>query len=477
MASINSFEQPLTQALTYALSHVSPSNDRPVAATATLSELRAKLEVQLSDCSMEPSAVIADLVKGVEGGILGSAGGRFFGWVIGGVLPSALAADWLTAAWDNNAALYACGPAAAIVEEVAGKWLKDLLGIPSEASFALVTGSQMAHLTCLAAARHAILAGFGWDVEREGLCGSPAIRILSSSEKHGSISRAVRLLGLGERNMIELPSDEVGCLSPNTLAAALDKDPSQPTIVVLQAGDLNIGAFDDFQKLIPLAKERSAWVHIDGAFGLWAATTPRYSHLLAGVEKADSWVTDGHKWLNVPYDCGYAFVSDRAAHAAALSHRAAYLTHDAEARDQIDWTPEWSRRGRGFATYAALRQLGRSGLSNLIERCCEHALALTERIGTLPGAEILWKPRINQGLVRFLNPGETATEDDHDDFTKEIMAAILASGIAFFTGTMWRGRRAMRISVCNWQTSADDVDTVCQSVARLLSAAQLRRAS
>lgn len=384
---------------------------------------------------MEPSEVIADLVKSVEGGILGSAGACFFGWVIGGALPAALAADWLTAAWDNNASLYACGPAAAIVEEVAGKWLKDLLGIPSDASFALVTGSQMAHLTCLAAARHAILARSGWDVEREGLCGSPAIRILSSSEKHGSISRAVRLLGLGERNMIELPSDKMGRLSPNTLATALDKDPSRPTIVVLQAGDLNIGAFDDFQKLIPLAKERNAWVHIDGAFGLWAATTPRYSHLLAGVEKADSWVTDGHKWLNVPYDCGYAFVSDRAAHAAALFHRAAYLTHDAEARDQIDWTPEWSRRGRGFATYAALRQLGRSGVANLIERCCEHALALAERIGTLPGAEILWKPRINQGLVRFLHPGETATRDDHDDFTEEIIEAILASGTAFFTGT------------------------------------------
>jgi len=224
----------------------------------------------------------------------------------------------------------------------------------------------MAHVTSLAAARHALLARSAWDVENDGLAGSPPIRILSSTEKHGSVIRAVRLLGLGEKNMIVLPADKTGRLSPTALAAILDKAPSQPTIVVLQAGDLNIGAFDDFEVLIPIAKERGAWVHIDGAFGLWVAATPRYSHFLKGAEAADSWATDGHKWLNVPYDCGYAFIADRAAHTASLSHRAAYLTHDAEARDQIDWTPEWSRRGRGFATYAALRQLGRSGVAQTL---------------------------------------------------------------------------------------------------------------
>ena len=266
--------------------------------------------------------MVDELVAAVEGGILGTAGDRFFGWVIGGSLPAALAADWLTSAWDQNVALYACAPAAAVVEEVAGEWLKDLLGLPSSARFALVTGCQMAHVTCLAAARHALLAKAGCDVERDGLAGCPRMRIVSSTEKHGSIVRAVRLLGLGENNIISFPADGDGRLSGETLAAVLNEEPEHATIVVLQAGDLNIGAFDDFAALIPIAKERGAWVHIDGAFGLWAAASPKYARLLKGAEAADSWATDGHKWLNVPYDCGYAFVADSAAHTAALSHRA-----------------------------------------------------------------------------------------------------------------------------------------------------------
>jgi glutamate/tyrosine decarboxylase-like PLP-dependent enzyme len=422
----------------------------------------------LADTGLDPAKVISDLVQGVAGGINNSAGGRFFGWVIGGSLPSALAADWLTSAWDQNAGLYACAPAAAVVEEVAGKWLKDLLNLPSEASFALVTGCQMAHVTCLAAARHALLANAGWDVERKGLAGSPQIRVLTSTEKHGTLTRAIRLLGIGEDNVLSLPADEHGRLSPESLTKALYES-SGLKLVCLQAGDLNIGAFDDFSTLIPLAKSSGAWVHIDGAFGLWAAASPRYCHLLRGAELADSWATDGHKWLNVPYDCGYAFVRDREAHAAAFSHRAAYLTHAADARDQIDWTPEWSRRGRGFATYAALRQLGRQGVANLIERTCAHAHSLVMRIGALPGAEILAEPQINQGLVRFLSPTPGASEADHNAFTDSMMEAILASGQAFFTGTTWRGRRAMRVSVCNWQTSQADVDMVCDCVRHILA--------
>jgi glutamate/tyrosine decarboxylase-like PLP-dependent enzyme len=424
--------------------------------------------------SLDPSAVVEDLVTAVRGGILGSAGGRFFGWVIGGSLPAALAADWLTSAWDQNAALYACAPAAAIVEEVVGVWLKELLRLPGSASFALVTGCQMAHVTCLAAARHALLANDGWDVERVGLAGLPPIRILSSTQRHGSVVRAVRLLGLGENNMTSLEVDEDGRLCSASLETALDDSASRPTIVVLQAGDLNIGAFDDFAALIPIAKARGAWVHIDGAFGLWAAASPSHAHLLRGVDGADSWATDGHKWLNVPYDCGYAFVANRTAHAAALSHRASYLTHDQDARDQIDWTPEWSRRGRGFATYAALRQLGKDGVASLVEQSCRHALAIVQRIGAHTGAEIVWTPRINQGLVRFLDPRKAATEDDHDLFTEEVIAAILASGSAFFTGTTWRQRRAMRVSVCNWQTTAQTVDSVCQDVARVLETMRSR---
>ncbi len=468
----SAFCNPLSAALKHALDHLAPARELSVAATASLESLRARLCSSLPEAGTDGTRVVDELVSAVEGGIINSAGPRFFGWVIGGSLPAALASDWLTSAWDQNAGLYACAPAAAIVEEAAGRWLKELLLLPAMASFALVTGAQMAHVTCLAAARHALLAKQGIDVERDGLSGSPPIRVLTSTEKHGTVVRAVRLLGLGEKNLISLQADADGRLPAETLTNALQEDSAAPTVVVLQAGDLNIGAFDDFQTLIPIAKKHGAWVHIDGAFGLWAAASARYRHFLAGAEQADSWTTDGHKWLNVPYDCGYAFVADREAHRASLSHRAAYLTHDADARDPMDWTPEYSRRGRGFATYAALRQLGRAGVEALIDRTCSHAHALVTGMGSLPGAEMLWEPQINQGLVRFHDPRDGATDADHDAFTDRIMAAILTSGEAFFTGTTWRGRRAMRVSVCNWQTCTGDVERVIQCVARTLEAAK-----
>jgi glutamate/tyrosine decarboxylase-like PLP-dependent enzyme len=465
------FHDPLSLALSLALKHLDNAATIPVGATANLATLRAQLDVPLGELGLEAGKVVDDLVKGVAGGLHHSAGGRFFGWVIGGSLPAALAADWLTSAWDQNAALYACSPAASVVEEGAGKWLKEVLNLPATASFALVTGCQMAHMTCLAAARHSLLADRGWDAEQDGLAGAPPLRVLTSTERHGSTVRAIRLLGIGERNIVPLPADDRGCLLQSALAQALAEEPSRPTIVVLQAGDLNIGAFDDFATLIPLAKKHRAWVHVDGAFGLWVAASPALRHLLEGVELADSWATDGHKWLNVPYDSGYAFVANAEVHRAFLAHSASYITQDAQARDQFDWNPEWSRRGRGFATYAALRELGREGVHALIERTCAHAHALVVRIGSLPGAEMLWEPTINQGLVRFLDPRPEATEDEHDCFTNQVIAGILASGEAFFTGTTWRGKRAMRISVCNWQTSPEDVDRVVVAVEQVLRAA------
>jgi glutamate/tyrosine decarboxylase-like PLP-dependent enzyme len=467
------FHAPLTAAFQYATHRLAPATDLPVAATADLASLRKKLALSLGETGLDATTVIDDLVKAVEGGLIDTAGPRFFGWVIGGSLPAALAADWLTSVWDQNAGMYATSPAAAVVEEVVGVWLKDLLHLPATASFALVTGCQMAHVTCLLAARHALLARRGWDVEQEGLAGSPPIRILTSTEKHGSTVRAIRLLGLGEKNIQNLATDAGGRLREDALIEALESSPSQPTIVVLQAGDLNIGAFDDFVNLIPIAKKYGAWVHVDGAFGLWCAATPRLRHLLNGVAAADSWTTDGHKWLNVPFDCGYAFVADPEAHRASLSHRASYLTHASDARDQMDWNPEWSRRGRGFATYAALRQLGRQGVADLIERTCDHAHALVTRIGSLEGAEVVWEAQINQGLVRFIDHRGTSAADS-DAFTDRVMAEILASGEAFFTGTTWRGRRAMRVSVCNWQTTANDVDRVVACVAKILHASKER---
>lgn len=327
----------------------------------------------------------------------------------------------------------------------------------------------MAHVTCLAAARNGILAKQGWDVERKGLVGAPRIRILTGDARHGSIERAVRLLGFGSDCVVDLPVDDSGCLQANTLEGAFSARADGPTIVLLQAGDLNIGAYDPFAQLIPLAHAHGAWVHVDGAFGLWAAASPRYRHFLEGAIQADSWAADGHKWLNVPYDCGYAFVSDMNAHRSSMSHRASYMMHIDDARDQIDWNPEWSRRGRGVATYAAIRQLGRRGIADLIERTCRHAHALVTRIGGLPGAEIVWEPRVNQGLVRFLHPGDAATEADDDRWTDKVIATILKAGGAFFGGTTWRGRRCMRVSVCSWRTTDADVDRAVAAVEQALN--------
>ena len=458
----------LEAAVHHALSYLENLDSSPVAATADLDKLRNRLGKTLTDEGIPPEQVVQELVRDVDGGIIGSAGGRFFAWVVGGSLPSALAADWLAAAWDQNAALYACGPAAAIVEEVAGSWIKEILGLPMHASFALVTGCQMAHATCLAAARHALLASRGWDVEQQGLFGAPAIRILTGHERHGAIDRAVRLLGIGRGQVIDLPVDADGRLRPDALEQALQADATAPTVVLMQAGDINIGAFDAFPTLIPAAHRYGAWVHVDGAIGLWAGASARYRHLLEGVAGADSWAADGHKWLNVPYDCGYAFVANTEAHRASMSHRAPYLTHAADARDQIDWNPEWSRRARGFPTYAALRQLGRNGVAALVDRCCRHAHSLVTQIGALPGAEMLWEPVINQGLVRFRDPKPGASERDHDRRTDQVIAAILKTGEAFFGGTTWRGKRAMRVSVSNWRTSDHDVERAVNAVAHVL---------
>ena len=459
----------LERATELALAWLASLDTTPVGATASLAELRGRFAVPLADDGADPVTVIEDLARDAEGGLVGSAGGRFFGWVIGGGLPAALAADWLTAAWDQNAGLYACSPVAAVVEEVAGAWLKELLGLPASASFALVTGCQMAHVTCLAAARHAVLARAGWDVNRDGLAGGPAIRIVTSSQVHGTTTRAARLLGIGTSDMAVLPADAAGQLPPDALGETLAREPGRPTIVVLQAGDVNCGAFDRFPELIALAHEAGAWVHVDGAMGLWCNAVPELRHLLAGAETADSWATDGHKWLNVPYDCGYAFVADPAPHRAAMEHRASYLIHASEVRDQLDWTPEHSRRARGFATWAALRELGRTGVAELVVRSCRHARAIVARIGELPGARVVAIPIINQGLVRFLDPRPGATEGDHDRRTDAVMAAVNAGGEAFFTGTTWGGRRCMRVSVSSWRTTDDDVDRAVAAVRQALA--------
>ena len=457
--------------MAHAFKYFESLDSAPASATATLEQLRERLARPLTDEGADGAKVIDDLAADVDGGLIGNAGGRFFGWVIGGSLPVAVAADWLTSAWDQNAAIYACSPAGGVIEEVCGGYLKELLRLPPNASFAFVTGTQMAHVISLAAARHALLARRGWNVEERGLTSAPPLRVLCGAERHGTVDRAVRLLGIGSDNVVALPLDEDNGMRVEALRAALRTGTDRPTIVVLQAGELNTGVFDRFSELIPIAHEHGAWVHVDGAFGLWAAASPTYRHFLRGAELADSWSTDGHKWLNVPYDSGFAFVADAKSHFASMTHRSSYMMHEGDARDQVDFNPEWSRRARGIATYAAIRQLGRTGIADLIDRCCQHAVTLVQRIGGLRGAQPMWTPVINQGLVRFCDERRGATEQDHDARTDKVIEQLLNDGEAFFGGVSWRGRRCMRVSVSNWQTSDQDVDRAVAAVERAIAAA------
>ncbi len=451
----------------HALDFIDGVDRRPVGATTSIATLKARLDIALPDAGVAPEQVIDDLVAATEGGHLGSQSGRFFGWVIGGVLPSALAADWLAAAWDNNAGAAACAPASCVVEEVAGAWLKEVLDLPRDASFALTTGCQLAHVTCLAAARNAVLREVGWDVEADGLIGAPRIRILANDQRHGSIERALRILGLGAKCLEPLASDIGGRVAPETLSAALARETGQPTIVLLDGGDLNVGGFDDYRALIPMAKAAGAWVHVDGAFGLWARASRDHRHLADGMDLADSWATDGHKWLNTPYDSGIAIVRDTSAHRASMALATSYIAQDSGVRDPLDWTPEWSRRARGLAVYAALRELGRDGVADLIDRCCAHAKAITGAVGALPGAELLALPSLNQGLVRFPDPAG-GDEAAHAARTDAVIEAINATGECLFSGATWRGKRAMRVSVVNWRTSHDDVERTVRAVAGVL---------
>ena len=453
----------LEVAVAHATGYLDSLSTRPIAAKASIEELRSRLSRPVPETSIDPKDVIDELVRDTEGGLVGSASGRFFGWVIGGTLPVALAADWLTSAWDQNGASNLTAPAEAVVEEVCGTWMKHLLGIPQTASFAFVTGCQMAHTTALAAARHQLMKERGCDVERHGLSGAPRLTILTTQSRHESILRSARLLGLGTDAIEYVGSDSAGRISIEELRKALDRSRPGPTVVWLQAGDLNTGQFDPFEDACETAHEAGAWVHVDGAFGLWVATSSKYRHLLAGAEKADSWATDGHKWLNLPFDSGQVFVAHPAAHRAAFAQDASYSIPNHELRNQKDWNPEWSRRGRGFVAYAAIRALGRAGIAEIVERCCTHTRRLVAGIAQLPGAEIVAEPIINQALVRFLG-----ADGNHDAATDDVIRSIQSDGVSWFGGATWNGMRVMRVSVCNWLTSSDDIERTLASIAKVL---------
>jgi glutamate/tyrosine decarboxylase-like PLP-dependent enzyme len=435
-------------------------DDRPIFPRTTPEELRATLGGPLPDGPTDPETVVEELAAAADPGTVAIPSGRYFGFVIGGSVPAALAADWLTSTWDQNAGLYVGGPAAAVVEEVCLEWLQELLGLPDSVSAAFVTGCQMAHVTALAAARLHVLREAGWDVNRDGLAGAPPIRVLAGDLAHVTVDRALRLLGIGASSIVLISTDERFGMRPDALRAALG-DGDGPTIVVAQAGEVNTGAFDPFHEIADACDEAGAWLHVDGAFGLWAAASPRLRHLVAGVEHADSWATDAHKWLNVPYDSGIAFCAHPDAHRAAMSILASYLVHADESgpRDQMDWTPEFSRRARGFPIYAAIRSLGRAGIADLIERCCDHARRFGELLAQ-GGAEVMNEIVLNQVLVRF---GDDARTDAAID-------RVAQDGTCFLSGTTFRGARAMRVSVSNWQTSDEDVERSADAILRAAAA-------
>jgi glutamate/tyrosine decarboxylase-like PLP-dependent enzyme len=446
----------------YARRFLASLDERPVAPTATLEDLREALGGPLPRGRTDDAQVVAELIETADPGVSAIPGGRYFGFVIGSALPAALAADWLTSTWDQNAGLAVISPSAAVVEEVALEWLRELLGLPEGVSGGFVTGCQMAHVTALAAARHHVLEQSGWDLLHDGLQGAPRIRVLVGEQRHVTIDRALRYLGIGTRQIEVVPADRQGRLLPDSLREALASGDG-PAIVCAQAGDVNTGAFDPLAEIADVVEGTGAWLHVDGAFGLWASASPRLRHLTAGVERADSWATDGHKWLNVPYDSGIAFCAHPGAHRAAMSVRASYLEQadPGGPRDAIDWVPEFSRRARGFPIYAAIRSLGSEGIAAMVERCCDHAGRFAEILGAEAGVEILNEVVLNQVLVRF---------GDDDELTRETVAAVQEDGTCWLSGTVWEGRAAMRISVSGWRTTSDDVERSAAAILRASAA-------
>ncbi|GAB3385445.1 pyridoxal phosphate-dependent decarboxylase family protein [Lysobacter fragariae] len=415
---------------------------------ASREELLATLRIPLAPRGEDGREVLDLLAAQAPRGASACGSPRYFGFVIGGAYPVALAADWLVSAWDQNAGIHVISPLAAAVEEVAAGWLLDLFDLPRDAGVGFVTGCQMANFTCLSAARHGVLRRVGWDVEADGLHGAPRINVVTSAESHVTVDVALRYLGLGTRSALRVDSDAQGRMRADKLAelmAAL----SGPTIVCAQAGNVNTGAFDPLRDIGAIAREHGAWLHVDGAFGLWARASRHLAAQADGIEMADSWATDAHKWLNVPYDCGVAIVRHAQDHRDSMTSTAAYLiqTHGGE-RDAVDWVPEFSRRARGVPVYATLRTLGREGVEGLVDRCCDRARQFAELLGAEDGVRVLNDVTLNQVLVRF---------GDDDDTTRGVVSGVQEDGTCWLSGTTWHGLAAMRISVSNWATTSDDV--------------------
>ncbi|MGW5849004.1 pyridoxal phosphate-dependent decarboxylase family protein [Streptomyces sp. NPDC055254] len=446
-------EEALRQAYGHAVRWLASLSDRPVPARASVEEIVRALGAELPDAPGAPADVVDLLATACEPGLTAFPSGRFYGFVVGGTEPAALAADWLVSAWDQNCVMRAASPAYAAAEEVAGAWLLDLLGLPGGSAVGFTTGATMANFTGLAAGRDAVLRRTGWNVARDGLTGGPAVRVLAGEDRHMAVDLALRYLGLGAPEAVR--ADGQGRIEPRALREALGVGRHGPTLVILQAGDIHSGAFDPFPEAIRAAREADAWVHVDGAFGLWAAASPAYAHLCDGCAEADSWATDAHKTLNVPYDCGLVVVRDPSALRAAMGLRGDYLIQD-ERGDPVDKVPELSRRGRAFPVWAALRCLGRSGVADLVDRLCRHARAFAVGIDGIDGATVLNDVVFTQVCARFGDDGRT----------DRVLARLLDDGTTWISGSTWHGRRVMRISVSNWSTTDDDVTRALDAVRR-----------
>jgi glutamate/tyrosine decarboxylase-like PLP-dependent enzyme len=451
-------ERALRDATERSLRFLSTIGTRRSFPTATEIQALDRLDGPAPEAGTDPLEVLRALDEVGSPATVASAGGRYFGFVIGGALPAPLAANWLAGAWNQNAGLFATSPAGARLEQIALRWTRELLELPEGSEGAFVTGATMANFTALAAARHSVLARVGWDVEERGLTGAPPITVLVGEEVHNSLLKALSMLGLGRGRVTRVAVDEQGRMKPSGLPPI-----SGPTIVCLQAGSVNTGAFDPIGDIAPRARSAGAWVHVDGAFGLWATVAPARRQLAEGAGRADSWALDGHKWLNVPYDSGLVFVRSPEDLRSAMSIGAAPYLTQSEQREPSQYAPELSRRARGIEAWAAIRSLGRSGLADMIERCCQHAARLAEGLRA-GGHTVLNEVELNQVLVAF----------GDDAMTSRVIAGVQADGTCWCGGTRWHGRTAMRISVSSWATTREDVDLSLAAILRV--AEEVRRA-
>jgi glutamate/tyrosine decarboxylase-like PLP-dependent enzyme len=451
-ARSDAYAAALDRAREHVMAWLASQADRAVPPQATVDEVVKALGETLPDGPSDPADVVDLLSRAAGPGLMAMPSGRFFGWVIGGTLPAALAADWLVSGWDQNSGMRYATPGTAGTEEVAAGWVLDLLGLPAGADVGFVTGATMANFTGLAAGRQRVLTDAGWDLDRDGLTGAPRVNVLVGEERHGTVDLALRYLGLGRPTPVA--ADDQGRLRVDALAEALQAVDG-PTLVALQAGNLHSGAFDPFAGAVAVAHEHGAWVHVDGAFGLWAGASPALRHLVEGVGSADSWATDAHKTLNVPYDCGIAVVADPAALRAAMGMQASYLVHD-DASDPLDRVPELSRRARGVPVWAALRSLGRQGVTDLVDRLVANARLIADGIAAVPGAQILNDVTFTQVCASF----------GSDERTRAVTEKLLADGTAWMSGSRWRGRDVLRVSVSNWSTDEADVAASLEAVRR-----------